>query len=149
MLINEFSTFFLNYRQFLLVFKRHEGRLYRWNALLFFAAFFVSRIVFNTVVSYYVGRAFYLTTKEVGVFGVPMWQFCIGIYLIILFGVFYILNLVWFTGILKHVKRSFGGGGRGNQEETEPIKQSQGQGGYETMKEPIGGVKKREGGADR
>ena len=122
LLINEFSTFFLNYRQFLLVFKQHQGVLYKVNAILFFLAFFFSRIVFNSIVSYYVGRAFYLTTKDVGVFGVPLWQFCVGIYLIILFGVFYILNLVWFTGILKHVKRSFtSGGGSSNPEETEPI----------------------------
>lgn len=67
LLINEFSTFFLNYRHFLLVFKRHESFLYRLNSILFFLAFFFSRIVFNTVVSYFVGRAYYLTTKEVGV----------------------------------------------------------------------------------
>ena len=67
LLINEFSTFFLNYRHFLLVFKRHESFWYRLNSILFFLAFFFSRIVFNTVVSYFVGRAYYLTTKDVGV----------------------------------------------------------------------------------
>jgi hypothetical protein len=73
LLINEFSTFFLNYRHFLLVFKRHESFMYRLNSILFFLAFFFSRIVFNTVVSYFVGRAYYLTTKDVGLFGVPLW----------------------------------------------------------------------------
>lgn len=109
LLINEFSTFFLNYRHFLLVFKRHETFLYRLNSILFFLAFFFSRIVFNTVVSYFVGRAYYLTTKDVGLFGVPVWQLIIGLYLIALFVIFYILNLVWFMGILKHVKRQFFG----------------------------------------
>ena len=118
LLINEFSTFFLNYRHFLLVFKRHESFSYRLNSILFFFAFFFSRIVFNTVVSYFVGRAYYLTTKDVGVrfclndyfsqlFGVPLWQLVIGLYLIALFVIFYILNLVWFMGILEHVKRQF------------------------------------------
>jgi hypothetical protein len=41
--------------------------MYRLNSILFFLAFFFSRIVFNTVVSYFVGRAYYLTTKDVGV----------------------------------------------------------------------------------
>ena len=56
-----------------MVFKWHEGALYRVNAVLFFFAFLLSRIVFNSIVSYYVARAFYLTTKEVGLFGVPLW----------------------------------------------------------------------------
>lgn len=106
LLINEFSTFFLNYRQFLLVFKLHNSVMYRVNAMLFFLAFFFSRIVFNTFVAYYVGRAYYLTTKDVGLFGVPLWQFLLGIYLIVLFAVFYVLNLVWFKSILKHALRS-------------------------------------------
>jgi hypothetical protein len=96
------------------------------NAIMFFLAFFFSRILFNSIVSYYVGRAFYLTTKDVGVFGVPLWQFFLGIYLIILFGVFYILNLVWFWGILKHVKRSIFGRGRNDENnlgEREPLNQ--------------------------
>jgi hypothetical protein len=115
LLINEFSTFFLNYRQFLLVFKQHNSVMYKVNAMLFFLAFFFSRIVFNSFVAYYVGRAYYLTTKDVGLFGVPLWQFLLGIYLIVLFAVFYVLNLVWFKGILKHVLRSLKSGS-GNQD---------------------------------
>ena len=116
MLINEFSTFFLNYRQFLLIFKQHNSLMYKVNALLFFLAFFFSRIVFNTFVAYYVGRAYYLTTKDVGLFGVPLWQLLLGIYLIVLFAVFYVLNLVWFKGILRHVVRSLKSSGSSKNE---------------------------------
>lgn len=147
MLINEFSTFFLNYRHFLLVFKQHQGTLYKLNALMFFFAFFISRIMFNSVVAYYVGRAFYLTTREVGVFGVPLWQFCLGIYLIVLFVIFYILNLYWFVGIVKHVKRSFATEST-NGAEIEPLNKREEDKkvvGYETMGTSKG-LKKREGG---
>ena len=34
---------------------------------MFILSFFFSRIVFNTYVSYFVARAYYLTTKDVGV----------------------------------------------------------------------------------
>lgn len=67
LLINEFSTFFLNYRQFLLIFKKQDTRYYLWNAVAFFFAFFFSRIVFNSVASVWVIRCFYLTVKEIGV----------------------------------------------------------------------------------
>lgn len=149
MLINEFSTFFLNYRQFLLVFKQHNSLMYKVNAMLFFLAFFFSRIVFNSFVAYYVGRAYYLTTKDVGLCGVPLWQFLLGIYLIVLFAVFYVLNLVWFRGILRHVVRSLSSGSREEREQLNPKEgDTGGKKGYETMKEgPRGssGAKKREG----
>jgi hypothetical protein len=67
LLINEFSTFFLNYRQFLLIFKLHESPYYKWNAIAFFFAFFLSRIVFNTIVSIWLLRCFTLTVEELGV----------------------------------------------------------------------------------
>jgi signal transduction histidine kinase len=147
LLINEFSTFFLNYRQFMLVFKQHTSLMYKVNALLFFLAFFFSRIVFNSFVAYYVGRAYYLTTKDVGLFGVPLWQFLLGIYLIVLFAVFYVLNLVWFRGILKHVVRSLRSSSQEEREQLNPT--AGGKKGYETMKEgPRGGAgaRKREAG---
>jgi signal transduction histidine kinase len=147
LLINEFSTFFLNYRQFLLVFKQHTSLMYKVNALLFFIAFFFSRIVFNSFVAYYVGRAYYLTTKDVGLFGVPLWQFLLGIYLIVLFAVFYVLNLVWFRGILKHAVRSLRSSSQEEREQLNPT--AGGKKGYETMKEgPRGsaGARKREAG---
>lgn len=106
LLVNEFSTFFLNYRQFLLIFKKHETSLYKWNAIAFFLSFLISRILFNSVVAYWVGRAFYLTTINRPVLDHPVWQICVGFYLIGLFVVINILNLIWFTGILRHVKRN-------------------------------------------
>jgi hypothetical protein len=51
----------------------NEGRLYKWNAILFFLAFFFSRIVFNTIVTYYVYLAFMITIKDKGVLGCPWW----------------------------------------------------------------------------
>jgi len=37
----------------------------------------------------------------------PWWQLALGPYLILLFVVINVLNLIWFNGILKHVKRNF------------------------------------------
>ncbi|CDW75295.1 uncharacterized loc101213712 isoform 1 [Stylonychia lemnae] len=66
LLINEFSTFFLNYRQFLLAFKRNDTTLYQVNAIGFFFAFFFSRIVFNTFVGYWIIKAIQLSIKQYG-----------------------------------------------------------------------------------
>jgi hypothetical protein len=81
----------------------------------------------------------------VGLFGVPLWQFLLGIYLIVLFAVFYVLNLVWFRGILKHVVRSLSSGSHDEREQLNPTVGDKK--GYETMKDgPRGsaGAKKRE-----
>jgi hypothetical protein len=119
LLVNEFSTFFLNYRQFLLVFKQQENPLYKWNSIAFFLAFFFSRIVFNTVVAVWVARAFCLTLKSHpdGLAGLPGWKLGLGIYLIGLFVVINALNLVWFGGIVRHVKRNVAGGPRNSESE--------------------------------
>jgi hypothetical protein len=45
----------------------HETSYYKWNAIAFFFAFLFSRIVFNSVVAWWVGKAFYLTVKDIGV----------------------------------------------------------------------------------
>lgn len=51
-----------------------------------------------------------------------------------LFGVFNILNLVWFVGILKHVKRSMAKSGDGHQsDEGGPLLKEKAKG-YDTMK---------------
>ena len=41
-------------------------------------------------------------------FGIPVWQFVMGSYLIVLFFALYVLNGVWFYKILQHVKRNVG-----------------------------------------
>ena len=85
-----------------------------------------------------------------GVFGVPLWQFCLGIYLIVLFIVFYILNIYWFVGIVKHVKRSFGtetSNDPTRNGEKEPLNKMEEDrnSGYETMGKKK--LKRREGSA--
>jgi hypothetical protein len=86
----------------------NEGRLYKVNAVLFFLSFFLSRIVFNTVVSYFVYKAFIITIKDRGVLGCPWWQIILGFYLIFLFIVINVLNAVWLIGIVKHLLRNIG-----------------------------------------
>jgi hypothetical protein len=44
----------------------------------------------------------------------PVWQIILGFYLIALFVVINVLNVMWFTGILKHVHRNLQGD-RGSQ----------------------------------
>jgi hypothetical protein len=83
----------------------------------------------------------------------------LGLYLIALFVIFYILNLVWFMGILKHLKRQLMGGssnsrqGSGQQSESgsNPTSDMQegltdsNKGGYSSTKESNeGGPRKRE-----
>lgn len=51
----------------------NDGKLYSLNAILFFLAFFFSRIVFNTLMTYYAYLAFAITIKDKGVFGCPWW----------------------------------------------------------------------------
>ena len=111
LLINEFSTFFLNYRQFLLVFKKSNTKAYKWNAILFFVSFFLVRIIFNSIVGYWVVKAFYLTMDiRGGLFTTPLWQLVMGLYLIGLFVSIYILNVVWLKSIIAHVRRNLNKG---------------------------------------
>ena len=69
------------------------------------------------MVAIWLVRAFYLTVKDTGVsitfdynylqiLAKPTWQIFLGFYLIALFVAINVLNAIWFSGILKHVKRS-------------------------------------------
>lgn len=51
----------------MLVLGRNNSKVYIYNALAFFCSFLVFRVLLNTIMIYWVGRAFYLTTKGIGV----------------------------------------------------------------------------------
>eukprot|EP00347_Sterkiella_histriomuscorum_P021073 403335363 len=87
LLINELSTFFLNYRQFFLVFKKTSSPWYKYNAVAFLFTFLFARIVFNTIVALWIWKALYLTIKNNGngMFDIPLWKLTVGLYLIGLF----------------------------------------------------------------
>jgi hypothetical protein len=63
-LINEISTFFLNYRIFLLDFKMNESRLYVWNGMCFLGSFLIFRIILNTALFWYIGKLWIILTAK-------------------------------------------------------------------------------------
>jgi len=54
MLLNEVSTFFVNYRAFLLNYEMGDSKYYLWNAGCFLLTFFLFRIVLNSVMFYFI-----------------------------------------------------------------------------------------------
>ena len=119
-MLNEISSWFLNIRFYLHALKMSDTKWYKYNALCFFLSFFFCRIVFNSVVGIWVWKALQYTIKGKGVsyivklynfdlqfFGVPVWQSLMGGYMILVFVMLYILNIVWFIALIGHLKRTF------------------------------------------
>jgi len=103
MLFNEVSTFFLNYRIFLLDFKLNETRIYSINAILFALSFLIFRIILNTVLCFYVVRlCMSVRVLELG----SLKLFC-GIILLAMFCSLLVLNAIWFKGIIGHAMRNY------------------------------------------
>lgn len=102
MLYNEVSTFFLNYRIFLLDFKLNGGTLYMINGMCFALSFFIFRIILNTVIAFYIFKI----ATQTDLLEMPPHRLVMSILLVAMFSALYVLNIIWFKGIVHHVKRA-------------------------------------------
>jgi hypothetical protein len=96
------STFFLNYRIFLLNFHLNHTWLYSMNAIAFAISFFVFRIVLNCVMVIYLLKII-LVSK---ILEMPPDKMILGMILLCMFGALFTINIIWFKGIMAHAKRN-------------------------------------------
>lgn len=102
MLFNEMSTFFLNYRIFLLDYKLNNTRIYGINAICFALTFFIFRICLNFFLCFYIMKII-LKAKVLDLSSAAL--IC-GIILVVMFASLLVLNLIWFKGIIAHARRN-------------------------------------------
>lgn len=108
-LLNEISTYFLNYRTFMLNFKMEKSKWYMYNGLMFALTFFLFRVVVNTILIFYVVKLWIILGDkyELDVDPSKNWELLLlGAICTIGFAILYVLNVYWFVKVIAHARRN-------------------------------------------